>query len=523
MVADKVAGMARIAVIGAGMGAMAAAARLAVAGHQVAVWERGETYGGSLRRFERAGFGFDTGPGLLHLPAVQRDLFVKTGREPLESLVELVQVDPASRHVFADGTAVTLPNASRAGTVEALDGALGAGAGERWSDLLTRAREAWDATRRPLLEEPLWSDWQVLGRDPYPAVGRRGWLRRRPARTLAEVAALELRDPRLVALLESHALAYGFDPREAPASATVLPYMEQTFGTWYVRGGLRALATALYERCLERKVTFTFGADVRRLVVKDGRAAGVELADGRVADADTVVAGVAPWALAGLVGDVPGAADRVRGEGDVASPAEPPAGRFTVLLALRGGREQGAAQRTVVHAADRAAELTAVFGPGGGLPQAPTVTVLRPDDPAQRPDEDHEAVTLTVTVPAHGGAPAGRTVDWTAAGVAEEFADRVVAAAGAAVPGLRERVLWRAVRTPTDTAAETGAEGGSVPGPALAGLGGRELRPANGTRIPGLYTVGGWSHPGGGLAHAGMSGALVAGLIVNGDDWHGSQ
>ncbi|NUT30603.1 MAG: NAD(P)-binding protein, partial [Streptomyces sp.] len=38
--------MARIAVIGAGMGAMAAAARLAVAGHRVAVYERTETYGG---------------------------------------------------------------------------------------------------------------------------------------------------------------------------------------------------------------------------------------------------------------------------------------------------------------------------------------------------------------------------------------------------------------------------------------------------------------------------------------------
>ncbi|POX36381.1 phytoene dehydrogenase, partial [Streptomyces sp. Ru73] len=374
--------MARIAVIGAGTGAMAAAARLAVAGHRVAVWERGETYGGSLRRFERAGFGFDTGPGLLHLPAVQRDLFVKTGKEPLEDVVDLVQVDPASRHVFPDGTDVTLPNASRAGVTEALDRALGAGAGERWSELLRRAREAWDRTRRPLLEEPLWSDWQVLGREPYPAVGRKGLFKRRPARTLAEVAALELKDPRLVALLESHALAYGFDPRTAPASATVLPYMEQTFGSWYVGGGLRALATALYERCLARKVEFTFGAEVRRLVVKDGRAAGVELADGRVEDADMVVAGVDPWTLAGLTGDSPGTAGRVRAAADVLPPATPPTGRFGVLLALRGGRAADAVHRTVVHAADREAELTAVFGADAGLPASPTVTVLRPDDPA---------------------------------------------------------------------------------------------------------------------------------------------
>ncbi|MET9972726.1 NAD(P)-binding protein, partial [Streptomyces sp. NPDC006356] len=109
--------MARIAVIGAGMGAMAAAARLAVAGHRVAVYERTETYGGAVRRFERDGFGFDTGPGLLPLPAVYRDLFLKTGKEPLEGCVELVQVDPSARHVFADGTELSLPNASRAGVV----------------------------------------------------------------------------------------------------------------------------------------------------------------------------------------------------------------------------------------------------------------------------------------------------------------------------------------------------------------------------------------------------------------------
>lgn len=124
--------MARIAVIGAGLGAMSAAARLAVAGHRVTVYERSETFGGSVGRHALHGFAFDTGPGLLHLPAVYRDLFVKTGKEPLERCVTLSQVDPASRHVFADGTDVSLPNASRAGVVAALDAALGEGAGGSW-------------------------------------------------------------------------------------------------------------------------------------------------------------------------------------------------------------------------------------------------------------------------------------------------------------------------------------------------------------------------------------------------------
>ncbi|MCS0604013.1 NAD(P)/FAD-dependent oxidoreductase [Streptomyces sp. LP11] len=499
--------MARIAVIGAGLGALASAARLAVAGHRVTVYERTETYGGAVRRLERGGFGFDTGPGLLTLPAVYRDLFVKTGRKPLEECVELVQVDPAARHVFADGTEVALPNASRAGVVAALDEALGAGAGARWGDFLVRAREAWDRTRRPLLEEPLWPDWQVLtGQEPYPAVPHKRLLRTRRAGTLAEIGAWELRDPRLAALLDGHALAYGLDPGTAPASAAVLPYMEHAFGTWYVRGGIRELARAVYERCVERRVEFVFGAEVVRVLEKDGRAAGVELAGGAMAEADLVV-GTGPFRLAGLA-----AGRELYGAGAVRPvPEDRRPGRMVVCLALRGAREPGAAHRTVVHGEGG-------LGPfrEGLLPERPTVVVDRPDDPALRPDAEHESVVLTATV------PAATEYDWAAPGAADAFADRLTAAAGRAVPGLGERLLWREVRTPLDTERETGATGGAVPPPALAGPGGA-LHPANSTDLPGLFAAGGWAHPGGGLPHAGMSGALVAGLIVEGPEFRGSQ
>ncbi|MEV3853561.1 NAD(P)/FAD-dependent oxidoreductase [Streptomyces sp. NPDC050095] len=498
--------MARIAVIGAGMGAMAAAARLAVAGHRPVVFERASAYGGAVGRIERDGFAFDTGPGLLHLPAVYRDLFVKTGKESLEDLVGLTQVEPAVRHVFADGTTTDLPNARRAGVAEALDTAVGAGAGARWSAFMDRAREAWDRSRRPLLEEPLWPNWQVLAeREPYPAVAHKRLLRKeRVATTLAEIGTLELGgDPRLVALLEQYAVAAGLDPRTAPASAAVLPYMEQTFGTWAVGGGLRALADAVYARCLERKVEFRFGAAVTRIVEKDGRAAGVELMDGSVEDAEFVVAGVAPSVLDGLL-----AGRAVRGEVPAQSEAAVPS-RLTVHLALRGARPEGTPHRTVVHGADRDAELAWLFD-DGPRPARPTAAVLRTGDPSQVPDADHEAVTVTVTVPPH-------------ARVAEADVEAVLSAAERAVPGLRDRLLWHEVRTPQDIAEATGAAGGAVPAPALAAARGRLLHPANATELPGLFAVGGWSHPGGGLPHAGMSGALVAGLIVEGPEFRGSQ
>lgn len=532
--------MARIAVIGAGLGAMAASARLATAGHRVTVYERTGTYGGGVRTYERDGFRFDTGPGLLHLPAVYRDLFVKTGRRPLEECVELVRLDPAVRHVFPDGTAVSLPSGSRAGAVTALDAALGAGAGERWTDMLARARTVWEATRRPLLEEPLTAAGvpalrASLARDPYPALRRKGLLRRR-APTLAEAAADELRDPRLVSMLTGCANSYGLDAQTAPAGAAVLAYMEHTFGSWYVRGGTRALADALYERCTERKVRFRFGCEVSDVVEEGGTAVGVRLAetpagasgagdskaerDGTVR-ADAVVAGCCrvPEAAAGA--GTPGAGTGT--PGDV-----PALSRVTVLLALRGARPGETAHRTVVHRAE---------APGRPL------TVLRPDDPALRPDGEHETAVLSVAVgpdefaAEHGGdfgADFGGEEDAGERGFSR-FADRLTAAADAAGLGLGERVLWRQVRTPHDIEAETGAPGGLLPAPALAGPWARggsagehprhavDVRPPNSTATKGLYRAGGWAHPGGGAAHAGMSGALVAGLIVEGEEWGGSR
>ena len=466
--------MAEVVVIGAGMGALAGAARLAVAGHRVRVFERGSDYGGALGRHERDGFAFDTGPGLLQLPAVWRDLFVKTGRTTLEQCVTTYQVDPSSRHLFADGTEVTLPAASRAKVIEALDTALGPGSGERWTDLVGRARTAWDATRRPLLEEPrtAGSTAHTLA-DPYPARRRRGLLRRRTP-TLHQVAQDELGDPRLVALLGSYAHGCGLDPLRAPASAAVLAYLEQTFGSWYVVGGLRALADAVYARCLERRVEFHFDAEVRRVTVSGGKATGVELADGETVLADHVVDGSGGWHTGGR------------------PDAENGRSRHTLLLALRGARPGGTAHLSHVHT------------------ESGLVTVSRPDDETLVPDAEHEAVVLTTTVPA-GSSPGA------------DAEQALLATAERAVPELSRRLLWHEARTPADYAQQTGAPGGAVPVPALAGAHDEHTLAANLGTVRGSYALGGWAHPGGGLAHAGMSGALVAGLLVEGEDWRGSQ
>ncbi|MER5865628.1 FAD-dependent oxidoreductase [Kitasatospora sp. NPDC002040] len=456
--------MARIVIIGAGMSGLAAAARLATLGHRVTVCEAGPTYGGEVGRYERDGFAFDTGPTLLALPAVYRDLALKTGKEPLEQLVRLSPVEPESRHLFPDGTDLLLPNASRGGVEQALDTAFGPGSGERWSEVMNRARTVWEATRRPLLEEPLPADPTPLHTDPYPVPARRGLARlRRPSgHTVAGVAARELGGAGPTALLYEYALRFGLDPRTAPAGATVLAYMEQSFGVWYVGGGMRALAEAVFRRCEQRGVEFRFDTEVTEVLTADGRVTGMAAGE-QIFEADTVLS--------------------ARDEGTT----RPGQARLTVLLALDGERPAGTAVRTVVHARDTAAELSALFD-AAEYPRFPTVQMHRPDDPSLAPEDGHTA-TLTVTVP-----PVEPPAGYTA-----HLLDHL-AAAGL---DLRGQVRWSEQLAPRRT----------HPLPSLAGAGGGFLSPPNAAGPAGLYRIGATAHPGGGLARAGMSASIVAGLV----------
>jgi phytoene desaturase len=489
--------VARVVVVGAGMGGLAAAARLATLGHQVTVCEQAPTVGGKVGSYSRDGFTFDTGPSLLTLPAVYRDLFIKTG-QPLEEAVDLVEVDPACRYRFADGTVLDLPNASRGRTIRAFDDALGAGTGADWARFLDRAHAIWQATRTPFLESPLDG-----ARDLARLARRTGDLRAvAPWRTLRQLGRRYLRDPRQRMVLDRYATYTGSDPRRAPAALAVVPYVEQTFGAWYVRGGLRRLALAVHDRAVQRGALVRTGSDVAEVVMEGGRAAGVRLATGERLAADVVVANAdAAQLYGGLLHDPAAQPARRR-----LARATPSLSGFVLLLALRG-RTPDRRHHTVLFPADYDAEFDAIFGRAPGPVTDPTVYISAPDDPALRPDGDHEAWFVLVNAPRQG------PVDWDAPGVADAYADQVLAVMAARGLDVRDRLLWREVRTPADLARDTRSPGGAIYGTSSNGARSAFLRPANRSPVPGLFLVGGSAHPGGGLPLVGLSAAIVADLV----------
>lgn len=271
--------MSRAVVIGAGLGGLATAARLAAAGHHVTVFEAAPTVGGKLGVFERDGFGFDTGPSLLTLPAVLEQLFGDTGG-PAE--LQLTAVDPACAYVFADGTELVLPHdADR--VPAALDAALGEGAGESWRRLHDHSRRLWELVGEPILRQPI--SLTSLARMSIRPADLRAVA---PWRTIDGLGRRMLPDARLRTWLNRYATYSGSDPRRTPAVLAVTSFVEQEFGAWYVPGGLRRIVDAVAARCGDLGVEIHTGTAVEQVLVRDGRAVGVRVG-GRDVPADVVV------------------------------------------------------------------------------------------------------------------------------------------------------------------------------------------------------------------------------------------
>jgi phytoene desaturase len=492
--------MARVVVVGAGVGGLCAAARLAALRHHVTVVEASEQVGGKAGFFEQrtpAGtFRFDTGASVLTLPEVFAGLFADTG-DPLDSMLKLRAVDPYVRYRFADGAVLTTTR-DLDEQVSRFDQTLAAGTGAAWAALVARGSRIWDAVEGPVFGRGLTAG----------AVARRlthvGDIAAvRPGRTLRQVGNRHFDDPRARMLLDRYATFAGSDPRRAPAALAVIPFLEHAFGAWYVEGGLHQLVAALASRARERGAVIRTEARVTRITANGGRVGEVSLVDGTRLPADVVVAN----------------ADASTVYGRLLYPSRPrqaphadSLSAFVLLLGVRG-RTPGLAHHNVLFGeGDYDAEFDAVFGRPGRPVTNPAVYISAPDDRAVCPP-GHEAWFVLVNAPRHGIDGSRGALDWDSAGLASGYEGRVLSLLTARGLPVRERLVFSKVITPADLQRRTDAPGGAIYGPALHGLLGSMRRPANAAKVRGLYLVGGSTQPGGGLPLVAQSAKIVANLI----------
>jgi phytoene desaturase len=496
--------LADVVVIGGGVGGLAVAARLAARGRRVVLCEQAETVGGKLGIHEENGFAFDTGPSLVTLPYILDDLLSAVGLNR-HDVLELRRLDPVARYRFNDGTWFDAP----AGRVEFEDAveALRPGNALQWRRFFERAERIWEATRGPFLESPLGGPWDLVRQ----SVRVRDLVTIAPHRTLRSLAEHYLDDPRLVAFVDRYATYTGSDPRRAPAALASVPYAERHFGAWYVEGGLRRIADVLLERCVALGVDVRTRADVVSVLVRSGRAVGVALADGTTFNASTVVANAD---AAHLYRDlVPAGASRMRAERAL-NKAEPSLSGFVMCLGVRGATPE-IAHHTVLFPERYDDEFDSIFGRRGRqrLPVKPvadpTIYISNPNDPTVRPD-GHGAWFVLVNAPRHDP---GVGVDWRRVGLAEEYADLVLDRLAVRGVDVRDRVVFREIRSPADLADRTRADGGSIYGTSSNGPRAAFLRPPNRSPLPGLFLVGGSSHPGGGLPLVMLSAQITAAMV----------
>ncbi|MDO8731776.1 MAG: phytoene desaturase family protein [Actinomycetota bacterium] len=496
--------MSRIIVIGAGVGGLAVAARAAVKGHEVLILEQGARIGGKLHTLHHEGFAFDTGPSLFTLPAVYRDLFLKTGAA-LEDSVDLQEVEPGFFYRFADGTQLMMPGVGVGRAASAIGDALGEAAGSEWLSLMRRAGEMWQLTRAPVLQSPL-DGWRSAARLTRSFSDVRTIA---PLSSLHTLGKRNFSDSRLVTLLDRYATYSGSDPRQAPAALATIPFIEQTFGLWHIGGGVGNLATVLGERARERGVEIRTSARVASIELRNESIGGVLLDDGEELNADIVISDTdAAHLYASLLPKSP-LTSRVR---RLLAKQRPSFSGFVMLLALRG-RSAGLAHHNVWFGPDPTAEFDQLFSSHPHLVSAPTIYACVPDDPLMRPDANHESWFILVNAPRHSTSAEAGAMDWSIPGLAADYGNQVLAELAARGTDVRNRVLWQQIQTPADLEHDTAAPGGSIYGMASRGAMSTFRRPANSSPIPGLYLVGGSAHPGGGLPLVGMGAEMVAETI----------
>lgn len=490
--------MADVVVVGGGVGGLAAAIRVAVAGHDVTVLERLDRVGGKLDERRAAGFTWETGPSLLTYPEVFRELAATAGRD-LDDLVDLTRLDPICSYRFADGSTFR-HRAHLDDTAEEVR-RLGADP-DRWRSFMTHAERVWEVSERTFFAGAMASPLRLLRRMRSP----RDLLDIDPLRTLHARAGSELADPRLVQWADRYATYSGSSPFEAPATLSCIPHLEQSLGAWYVQGGLARLADALSTVASDVGVEIRTGCDVDAVTATSGAANGVRLADGEQLAADAVIADADALHLYRDLFPHPRARRR-------AERAPRSSSGFVLLLGVEG-RTEVLAHHNVSFSTDYAAEFEALFDTHRPVAD-PTVYVAASSitDPTQAP-AGHENWFVLVNAPAfstNGGADSARHLvenDF------EGYGDHVLEVMAGRGWDLSGRIVHREEITPVDIAERYRTPGGSIYGTSSNGAMAAFLRPGNRGPVDGLYLCGGSSHPGGGLPLVAISGRIAADLCL---------
>ena len=495
------AAKSRVAVIGAGMGGMCTAARLAKAGYEVTVFESSDRHGGKCRTEWIGNYAFDTGPSLLTLPAVYRDFFQRTG-DVMGRVLELQPVTPSFDYRFADGSAVRFANLSRKETLAAIEKSFGSASAQEWDQIMRQAEAMWDVSREPFIESELRSVLSLLKRPTLL----------RDLRIIAPWKALrdlKLKDAHLRKILDRYATYSGSDPRVAPAVLASIAFVEEAFGAWHIKGGVGKLSDAVYQRCLDRGVKFEFNTEVTQINHDGKSTTGITLANNRKLDYSIVVANADATTIYNKL--ITGKVKKLRKERSNLAKADPSLAGFSLLLGLRPTQEPtGLSHHNIFFPENYDAEFVDIFDRKQPV-KDPTIYLCAPQDESMVKHPGHEAWFVLVNAPRHD---LNAGFNWNDADFNHRYAMQIIDSLEARGVSIRDRLEVLEIRTPADLERAVAAPGGAIYGTSSNGARSAFMRAKNRSPLKGLFCVGGSAHPGGGLPLVGLSAEIVTQAIV---------
>lgn len=488
-------------VIGAGLGGLSAAIRLAARGWQVSVYEASETVGGKAGSMTHDGYRFDTGPSLFTMPYVFEELFQVAGRD-LSDYVELIPLPEVCRYFYPDGVTFSA-----------------------WSDEERFAEELYKATgERPgnlkrfldyssrihSIAADMFINRSLHEAGSYLRFGFLASLFRLPGidpmRTMAEAVERYFETPHARQLFERYATYNGSSPFRTPATLNIIPHVEYRGGAYAVAGGIHAVPRALEQLARELGVHIHQGKSVERITwTQDGRrrrATGVSV-DGAHVSAHAVVCNAdVTVAYRDLLAE-PEAPELLRYES-----LEPSSSALVFYWGVKRSCPE-LTHHNIFFSRDYRREFQQIFGDRVS-PKDPTVyiNITSKSSPEDAP-EDGENWFVLINAPYDDGQ------DWAAE--TQRARTAILATVSSRIGfDVEQYIQTEQVMTPADIAERTRSYRGSLYGISSNSRTAAFMRhPNRSKRYRGLYFCGGSCHPGGGMPLVVSGGRIVSDLILH--------
>ena len=280
-----------VIVIGAGLGGLSSGALLAHRGLKVLVLEQSGRIGGCCSTFERDGYRHDVGASIVEITQPIELVFKALGTSFGEE-VDLIPCDPIFSVMYRNGERITVEKSIEA--TGKLIASLDPADGRRWFDFCDYCSDMMDVLLDSILVEPA----DTLGDMARVVKKNPALLRYLPnfMSTYQDLIQKYFKSDQVQRTMAYQSLYMGMPPALCPGPFAMIPYSEHR-GIWYPRGGMIRIPEALV-RCGQKDgMELRLNTPVTSVIVRNGRAKGVVLEDGREISSRMVVSNVNPRML----------------------------------------------------------------------------------------------------------------------------------------------------------------------------------------------------------------------------------